>query len=90
MICCNLCSTAGARSGKYAAQLGKEGFSNVRNMKGSLVSWVRHGSAARQNSTLLAPAHASLDGILRYPLVIKVASCTSRMGANACGMQSWE
>jgi len=34
-------STAGARSGKYAAQLGREGFANVRNMKGSLVSWVR-------------------------------------------------
>ncbi len=37
----SLRSTAGARSGKYAAQLGKEGFTNVRNMKGSLVSWVR-------------------------------------------------
>jgi len=31
--------TAGARSGKYASQLEKEGFTHVQNMKGSLISW---------------------------------------------------
>lgn len=35
--------TAGARSGKYASQLGKEGFTDVRNMAGSLLSWTHEG-----------------------------------------------
>lgn len=35
------CSTAGLRSGKYAAELQRQGFRNVRNLHGSLVSWVR-------------------------------------------------
>lgn len=34
-------STAGLRSGKYAARLQREGFRDVRNLHGSLVSWVR-------------------------------------------------
>ena len=52
-------STAGARSGKYAAQLGKEGFSNVRNMKGSLVSWVR---------SYYCPVGARHDGSISPPM----------------------
>jgi hypothetical protein len=35
-------STAGLRSGKYAAKLQREGFRDVRNLHGSLVSWVRN------------------------------------------------
>lgn len=31
--------TAGGRSGKYAAQLEQEGFTDVLNLKGSLISW---------------------------------------------------
>ena len=35
-------STAGLRSGKYAAKLQREGFKDVRNLHGSLVSWVHN------------------------------------------------
>lgn len=32
--------TAGLRSGKYAAQLQKKGFTDVRNLEGSILAWV--------------------------------------------------
>lgn len=35
--------TAGLRSGKYAAELQRQGFRNVRNLHGSLVSWAHEG-----------------------------------------------
>ena len=38
---CDCCSTAGLRSGKYAEELMKEGYTNVRNLEGSILQWVR-------------------------------------------------
>ena len=38
---CDWCSTAGLRSGKYAEELMKEGYTNVRNLEGSILQWVR-------------------------------------------------
>ena len=34
------CSTAGLRSGRYAEGLLKEGFTDVRNLEGSILAWV--------------------------------------------------
>ena len=34
------CSTAGLRSGRYAEELLKEGFEDVRNLEGSILAWV--------------------------------------------------
>jgi hypothetical protein len=53
-----LCSTAGLRSGKYAAKLQREGFHDVRNLRGSLVSWVR--------SHALRPSHPQ-EHVLKQP-----------------------
>ena len=38
---CKCCSTAGLRSGKYAEELMKEGYTDVRNLEGSILQWVR-------------------------------------------------
>ena len=42
------CQHGPPRSGKYASQLEKEGFTHVQNMKGSLISWVCHPSCKVQ------------------------------------------
>ena len=39
-MCLLCCSTAGLRSGKYAEGLLKEGFTDVRNLEGSILAWV--------------------------------------------------
>ena len=36
------CSTVGLRSGKYAKELMKGGYTNVRNLEGSILQWVRN------------------------------------------------
>ena len=36
------CSTAGLRSGKYAKELMNKGYTNVRNLEGSILQWVRY------------------------------------------------
>lgn len=48
-----LCSTAGMRSGKHAAKLKQEGM-QVKNLKGSIIAWVRHSSRPMAGQALIA------------------------------------
>lgn len=50
------CSTAGLRSGRYAEQLIAKGFTDVRNLEGSILAWVSKASRKQLASQSQPPS----------------------------------